>query len=134
MLATIEWLVNDFAARSGIAVDLALPEEEFEFDPELSTALFRVLQESLTNVARHAGADRVRVVLSGTDSDVRLSVEDNGKGIEISLEDAPKTFGLLGMRERASMLGGELSVHGKPGAGTSIVMIVPRRPRPEAAP
>ena len=134
LLATIEWLVNDFATRSGIAVDLALPEEEFEFDPELSTALFRVLQESLTNVARHAGADRVRIMLSGTERDVRLTVDDNGKGIETSLEGTPKTFGLLGMRERASMLGGELTVRSNPGAGTSIVMIVPRRrARPEAA-
>ena len=68
LLSTIEWLVNDFSRRTGIAVDLTLPEAEFEVDPELSTALFRVLQESLTNVARHAGANRVRITLSGTES------------------------------------------------------------------
>jgi two-component system, NarL family, sensor histidine kinase UhpB len=127
LLSTIEWLVNDFSRRTGVAVDLTLPEQEFEVNSELSTALFRVLQESLTNIARHAGASRVRVTLSGTESDVQLTVYDNGKGIGSLLESAPKTFGLLGMRERASMLGGELAVHSDPGAGTSVVMIVPRR-------
>jgi PAS domain S-box-containing protein len=127
LLSTIEWLVNDFSRRTGIAVDLTLPEVELELDPELSTALFRVLQESLTNVARHAGASRVCITLSGTESDVRLTVDDNGRGFGAALESAPKTFGLLGMRERAAMLGGELAVHSDPGAGTSIVMTVPRR-------
>jgi PAS domain S-box-containing protein len=134
LVATIEWLVNDFSRRTGIAVDLNLPEAEFEVDPELSTALFRVLQESLTNVVRHADADHVRVTLSGSDHDVRLTVHDNGKGISGSHENAPKTFGLLGMRERASMLGGELAVESNPGAGTSIVMIVPRPIRAPEAP
>jgi PAS domain S-box-containing protein len=134
LLATIEWLVNDFSRRTGIAVDLTLPEVEFALGPELSTALFRVLQESLTNVARHAGADRVRITLSGTESDVQLTVEDNGKGIGASLESAPRTFGLIGMRERARMLGGELAVHSNPWAGTSIVMIVPRRTGAPEAP
>jgi hypothetical protein len=134
LAATIEWQVNDFSRRTGITVDLSMPEPEFDVDSELSTVLFRVLQESLTNVARHAGASHVRVALSGTERDVQLTVHDNGKGIGASLESAPKTFGLLGMRERASMLGGELSVHSNPGAGTSIMMIVPRRPRESEAP
>lgn len=132
LLSTVEWLVNDFSRRTGIAVDLTIPELEFEVDSEVSTALFRVLQESLTNVARHAGANRVRVALSGTDRDVQLAVHDNGKGFSASPEIAPKTFGLIGMRERASMLGGGLAVHSNPGAGTSIVMNVPRTRAPEA--
>jgi two-component system sensor histidine kinase UhpB len=127
LLSTIEWLVSDFSRRTGIAVELTLPKVEFELDSELSTALFRVLQESLTNVARHAGASRVRITLSATESDVQLTVDDNGKGFGASLESGPKTFGLLGMRERATILGGELAVHSNPGAGTSIMMTVPRR-------
>jgi len=126
LLATIEWLVNDFSKRTGIAVELTLPEGEFDVDPQTSTALFRVLQESLTNIARHAGASRVRVTLSGTERTIQLAVHDNGSGIGVSLEGAPKTFGLLGMRERASMLGGQLTVRSDPGTGTSIVMTVPR--------
>ncbi len=134
LFATIEWLANDFSRRTGIAVDLTLPEAEFEVDSQLSTALFRVLQESLTNVARHAGADRARVALSVSEHDIQLLVQDNGKGIGPAPEDAPKTFGLLGMRERASMLGGELTVQSEAGAGTAIVMIVPRRARAPEAP
>ena len=134
LVSTIEWLVNDFSRRTGIAVDLTLPEAEFEVDPGLSTALFRVLQESLTNVARHAGADHVRVTLAGTGRDVRLTVDDDGKGIDAALEGVSKTYGLLGMRERASILGGELTVHSNPGAGTSIVMIVPRQTRAPETP
>jgi signal transduction histidine kinase len=65
---------------------------------------------------------------------VQLTVEDNGKGIGASVESTPRTFGLIGMRERARMLGGELAVHSKPGAGTSIVMIVPRRTGAPEAP
>jgi len=134
LLATIEWLANDFSRRTGIAVDLSLPGPEFEVDAELSTALFRVLQESLTNVARHAGAKRVRVVLTSSDSDVELGVHDDGKGISAPAGSGRKTFGLLGMRERAGMLGGELDVHSNAGAGTSIVMTVPRRAGAARAP
>jgi len=134
LLWTIEWLVSDFSKRTGIAVDLSLPDPEFEASAELSTALFRVLQESLTNVARHAGADRVCVVLMGSERDVHLSVQDNGKGISAPLDGAPKTFGLLGMRERATMLGGELTVHSDPATGTSIVMRVPRTSKTAPAP
>jgi PAS domain S-box-containing protein len=127
LLATIEWLAHDFSKRTGIPVDLTLPEAEFDVDSQLSTALFRVLQESLTNVARHAGASHVRVTLAGTERDVQLMVHDNGRGIGADLEGAPMTFGLLGMQERAGMLGGEVAVRSEPGAGTSVVMIVPRR-------
>ena len=102
LFATIEWLVNDFSRRTGIAVDLTLPESEFELDPQLSTALFRVLQESLTNVARHARASRVRIALSGAESDVKLTVEDNGKGIGALLEGAPSFWAAGCVSARAS--------------------------------
>jgi two-component system sensor kinase len=124
---TIEWLAGDFSKRTGIEVQLSLPDFESEEDSELSTALFRVLQESLTNVARHARARRVEVELTFSDVDVRLTVRDDGAGIGARAENAPKSFGLLGMRERAAMLGGELRVDSRPGAGTSIAMVVPRR-------
>ena len=131
---TIEWLVSDFSKRTGITVELSLPDSELEENAELSTALFRVLQESLTNVARHAGARHVRVELTCSDADVRLMVRDDGTGIGTRAENAPRSFGLLGMRERASMLGGELRIDSSPGAGTSIAMTVPRRSGPGMAP
>ena len=129
---TVEWLVSDFTKRSGIAVDLDMPERELEMEARVSTALFRVLQEALTNVARHAGASRVHIELTSSGDKVQLVVSDNGKGIDVATQNAPKTFGLLGMRERAAMLGGELTVDSDPGAGTRVMMIVPRELRTSA--
>jgi len=126
LLATMEWLTNDFSRRTGIAVDLHLPEAGFESGPELSTALFRVLQESLTNVSRHAQASEVHVSLSEEDGMIRLRVDDNGRGIELTAEPRHKSFGLLGMRERSEMLGGYVKLNSSPGAGTSVLMVIPR--------
>jgi two-component system sensor histidine kinase UhpB len=126
LVSTIEWLVNDFSRRTGIALELALPGPDFDVDAELSTALFRVLQESLTNVTRHAHASRVRIALTGSERMVRLEVHDDGRGIDAAAEDGRKTFGLLGMRERAGMLSGTLTVQSSPDAGTSVVMTIPR--------
>jgi PAS domain S-box-containing protein len=128
LISTIEWLAHDFAGRTGIGVELDLPGPELAVEPSLSTALFRVLQESLTNIARHAGANRVEVRLDCSGSEIRLHVQDNGKGIDPAPTGRSRSFGLLGMRERASMVGGELVIESSPGAGTSIRMIVPRRP------
>jgi len=127
LVPTIEWLVHDFSQRSGIAVELTLPSAEFDVGPELSTAVFRVLQESLTNVARHAQASRVAVALSGTDNNVELRVQDNGKGIGAAGAGGAKTLGVLGMRERTAILGGTFTLESEPGMGTSIVMMIPRQ-------
>ncbi|PWT76962.1 MAG: hypothetical protein C5B46_00490 [Proteobacteria bacterium] len=133
LIATIEWLASDFSARTGIKLNLDLPETEMALDPEVSTALFRVLQESLTNVARHSGADRVEVKLMLSASEARLRVRDNGSGFDAGAPAKGATFGLLGMRERAKMHGGELVIESSPRAGTSILMIVPRSPAKPAA-
>jgi PAS domain S-box-containing protein len=130
LVPTIEWLVHDFSQRTGIHVDLQIPESDFHAASDLATAIFRVLQESLTNVARHAGANRVDVTLSWTDADIQLRVRDNGKGMGAETVGGARTLGLLGMRERARMLGGELVVDSLPGAGTSITFIVPRQSKP----
>jgi PAS domain S-box-containing protein len=133
LVSTIEWLGNDFSRRTGIALELEMPGPDFDVDAELSTALFRVLQESLTNVARHAQASHVRVALTDADGVIRLEVHDDGKGIGAAAEGERKTFGLLGMRERAGMLGGELTVQSSPDAGTSVVMTIPRAAAPRRA-
>ena len=126
LVATMGWLANDFAKRTGIAVDVHLPEPDFEAAPDLCTALFRVLQESLTNVARHAQASRVRVSLTDEDGIVRLEVHDDGKGIVPDAPGGRKSFGLLGMRERAAMLGGQVTIKSNPGSGTSVLLAIPR--------
>jgi PAS domain S-box-containing protein len=133
LVPTIEWLVHDFSQRSGIAVELELPAADFDVGPELSTAVFRVLQESLTNVARHAQASRVEVVLKGSDQHVELRVHDNGMGISSAAASGTKTLGMLGMRERAAMLGGKFILESERGAGTSIMMTIPRQSESEAA-
>jgi len=135
LIATMGWLANDFAKRTGIAVDVRLPDSDFEAGPDLCTTLFRVLQESLTNVARHAHASHVRVSLTEDDGVVRLEVHDDGKGIDPAPQGRRKSFGLLGMRERASMLGGHVTINSNPGAGTSVLLAIPRsvEPRQSAA-
>jgi len=130
LVPTVEWLTHDFTKRSHIDVELAIPDPDFHVAPDLATAIFRVLQESLTNVARHAAATRVDVTLSWTDVDIQLRVRDNGKGMGAETAGGVRTLGLLGMRERARMLGGELVVDSLPTTGTSITLIVPRQSKP----
>jgi len=125
LIATIEWLTSDFAARTGLRVALDLPGPELNIAKDVATALFRVLQESLTNVARHANAGAVEVKLSSSHAETRLQIRDDGKGIEPASMHKSGSFGLLGMRERAAMVGGALTIAGSPGAGTTIVMTVP---------
>jgi PAS domain S-box-containing protein len=127
LVPTIEWLAHDFSQRTGVAVELQLPAADFDVEPELSTAVFRVLQESLTNVARHADASRVGVALTGSRGGIELRVQDNGRGISPSAAHGTKTLGLLGMRERTAMLGGKFILESEPGVGTTIVMTIPRR-------
>jgi two-component system, NarL family, sensor histidine kinase UhpB len=133
LVPTIEWLVHDFSQRSGIAVELELPAADFDAGPELSTAVFRVLQESLTNVLRHAQASRVAVALKGSDNSIELRVQDNGRGISPAAASGTKTLGVLGMRERTAMLDGKFILESEPGVGTSIVMTIPRQSESEEA-
>jgi signal transduction histidine kinase len=111
-------------------VDLNLPDPDLVIDPQLSTLCYRVLQESLTNVARHADAKHVRIILEYSDAAMRLQVTDDGKGFDLHAAQDGRRLGLLGMRERASMANGHLMVNSLPGAGTSIEMAVPRPDAP----
>ncbi|HKP36495.1 MAG TPA: PAS domain S-box protein, partial [Pyrinomonadaceae bacterium] len=118
--AAIEWQCREFTRRSGIACDFKVPRRKLVLDPEVSTALFRVLQEALTNVARHSEATRATTVLSAGKLGASLTVSDNGRGITQDEINAPDSLGLLGMRERMETIGGELSIDGKPGKGTVV--------------
>jgi signal transduction histidine kinase len=125
LMAAIEWQADEFLKSSGIPCYLSLPEEEMAFDHETSTALFRVLQESLTNIVRHAKASTVSVRLWSEDQTTVLQVQDNGIGIPSHSIAGATSFGLLSMKERALMLGGSLDVTSSPGAGTTITARVP---------
>jgi signal transduction histidine kinase len=118
--AAIDWLARDFQSRSGIECEVQT--EEVQLDKDRSTAMFRVCQEALTNVARHAAATRVSIRLERDEDDLVLRVRDNGRGIRVSEQTQTKSLGILGMRERASLAGGELSIERNPDQGTSVVM------------
>lgn len=125
LAAAVEHHVTQFSQRTGIPCDLIMNREEFDLDGNLATAVFRIIQEALTNVARHADASEVSVRIEQADDGLRLTVEDDGRGF--SGGGDRKTFGLLGMRERVTMLGGALEVDGTPGQGTRISGWLPFR-------
>jgi len=127
--AAIEWQAEEFVKISGIPCAVSLPEDEMSLDRDTATALFRILQESLTNIVRHAKASRVSVHLWNENDITVLQVQDNGVGIPAHLVAGPASFGLLSMKERALMLGGTVDVMSGPGAGTKIVVRVPHAAR-----
>ena len=130
LIPTIQWLAGDFSERTGVSIDLDLPDDELDMQAELSTLLFRVVQESLTSIARHASARHVAVRLGCSGPQVRLLVQDDGDGIDPARLGTDGTFGLIGMRECAAMLGGELTIDSKPGSGTLVYMIIEKPPLP----
>jgi PAS domain S-box-containing protein len=133
LIAGIEWLVQDFTRRTGIEGELAIAVPELELQDPQATALFRILQESLTNVARHARASQVEVVLDRSGDSVMLSVRDNGEGFVTTRPRQPNSYGLLGLRERAHLLGGEARIDSAPGQGTTIEVRIPiAEERPQA--
>jgi signal transduction histidine kinase len=136
LVAAVEWAAEEFQSRTGIQCRVSLPETNPAIDAERATALFRIFQETLTNIARHAGATAVRVALSLESGNVSLEVRDNGRGISEDQLAASGSLGILGMRERALLLGGEFSIAGDPGTGAIVRVRIPVAdpPLPEANP
>jgi PAS domain S-box-containing protein len=118
--AAIEWQCREFSRRTGIKSEFKAPRAKLDLPAEASTALFRILQESLTNISRHAQATEVQVVLHIGKDDVSLRIIDNGRGITSEEIKAPQSLGLLGMRERAESIGGSFSVESTPPQGTVV--------------
>jgi two-component system sensor histidine kinase UhpB len=125
LIATIEWQLQEFQNRTGIESILVSAPDEIKLGADGSTTIFRIFQEILTNVARHAGATRVEVILEQTALFLSLQVQDNGRGITASEFNSPKSIGLLGMRERARLRGGMVQFHGTPGKGTTVTVRLP---------
>lgn len=121
--AAIEWLVNDFQQRTGIATSYDGPED-LVTRGRVSTALFRICQEALTNVARHSGADEVGVRLTSGPAWIALEIADNGRGFLPPADDL-ETLGLVGMRERARIAGGSLTIESSPGNGVVVTASLP---------
>lgn len=123
--AAIEWQAEEFKKRSGIACEVDFNTEEIALDKKRSIALFRILQEALTNIARHTNATTVKVRMEKTDGLLLLEVKDNGKGITEKQVSDPHSFGLIGMRERAVFLGGDFQITGSPNNGTTVTVNIP---------
>ena len=125
--AALQFEAREFKERTGIACEVSVPSVTFSLEPDRATGIFRVFQELLTNVARHAQASRVSASLGQTAEHVMLEVKDNGRGIrEEELRD-PKSLGILGMAERASLMGGRLEIHGATGSGTTATLTIPAK-------
>jgi signal transduction histidine kinase len=118
--AAIEWQAEEFQKRTGIPIQLSIYPEEIIMDPDRSTALFRIFQETLANVTRHAEASAVWASLTEIDGVVELEVRDDGRGISGDQINDPRSFGLIGIRERAYSWGGEVAISGSPDSGTRV--------------
>jgi len=130
LTAAIEWQAREFENRTGIKCKLRLPQGDVKLDQNRSVAVFRIFQEILTNVTRHARASEVNVVLEAREADLFLEAKDNGRGIRASEFSNPKSLGLLGMRERALLLGGEFNIRGVQGNGTTVTVRIPLEMKP----
>jgi signal transduction histidine kinase len=127
LAAAVEWQVEEFRNRTGISCELVCEPDDMNFSQDVSTAVYRILQETLTNVVRHARATVVKVILKEKDEAVILEVRDNGKGIVADQIVGPKSYGLTGIRERAHLLGGQVSISGTQGRGTAVNVCIPLR-------
>ena len=128
LAAALEWQGQEFEKRTGIKCHLVLPQEPLNLDPERSTAIFRIFQESLTNVTRHSQATSVEARLEIEEDQLIFRVHDNGKGFDPEEAKAKKSLGLVGMQERALLLQGEVRIEGVPGSGTTMILQIPLLP------
>jgi PAS domain S-box-containing protein len=135
LAAAIEWQANDFGSRNDVHCVISVPPVSLHLDGDRATAAFRIFQECLTNVARHAQAKSVRIALSQEDENILLVVEDDGVGFcESGLSNSLGSLGLLGMKERAQYCGGDVRISSSPGNGTTVTVRVPlNTPRAEAS-
>ena len=125
ILPGIEWLVDEFHKRNGIPCSVRVESGEVDLPEDRGIVLFRILQESLTNIARHAEARSVEILLRRDATHIRLDIKDDGKGFDTEAAGSKKTFGLLGMRERVIMLHGSLNITSLPGEGTQVSVSIP---------
>jgi len=125
VVSALEWLCDEFTEHTGVPCVLHSSAETFTLDEGRAVAIFRIVQESLTNVARYAEASYVGIAIERRGEDLSIVVRDNGQGFDQSATTTRKSFGLLGMRERAIALGGDVDVISAPGQGTTISVLIP---------
>jgi len=124
LIPAMEWQVHEFSRRTSIACDYETNTEKADLGAERNNAVYRIVQEALTNVARHANANRVSVEISSHEDAFSVLIADNGRGISL-LPNQPLSLGLIGMEERSRMIGGELEIESTPSVGTRVRLSVP---------
>lgn len=124
--AAIEWQANKVSDRLGISIDNISIPEDITLNEPYNITVFRIFQEALTNIARHSGANQVEILLFQESDRITLSVKDNGRGINATQINDPDSFGLIGMRERASLLNGSMTIQqNEKGQGTTVFLSIP---------
>ena len=126
LVPSIEWLVENFSQRTGIRCDLSVAEGDLGLAMPEATAIFRIVQESLTNIAKHAKATRADITIARDEDALVVRIEDDGIGFSPDAPRKPQSFGLFGLRERASLIKADVVITSAPGAGTSIELRLPR--------
>jgi len=128
LVAAIEWQVEEFEKRTNIECELGVNADNINLDNldlDIATAVFRILQEALTNIARHANSTCAQIKLERKDNRLTMEISDNGRGITQDKISDPRSFGLLGIRERAQFLGGQVEIVSSAGRGTTIRVSIP---------
>lgn len=131
LLAAMEWQAEEFQKRTGIACELSVDSLDVALDSERSTAIFRIFQETLTNISRHANATRAKANLVIKNRNLELIIKDNGKGITEEKISDPKSLGLIGIQERVHFLGGNINIKGIAKKGTTVTVSIPLPDRGE---
>jgi signal transduction histidine kinase len=125
LVPAIEWQAEEFSKRTGIECSIDISPQEISLDRVNSTTIFRIFQEALTNIARHAQAAMVEISLSVQDAHLTLRIHDDGIGITKNQIDNPRSFGLMGMRERSLFCNGSFSVFTEETGGTTVIVDIP---------
>ena len=127
LVAAIEWQAEEFAKRTGIPCEISAAPAEILLNQDLAIAVFRIFQEALTNVLKHACASEVLLSLGECEGRIRLCLEDNGIGFNIAIQGSGEHWGQVIMRERAEAVGGRLTIQSSPGKGCTVCVEVPRQ-------
>lgn len=130
LLPAIEWQAGEFRRRMGIECNVSLPPQGITLPDDVATAIFRIFQEALTNIVRHAEATRVDIVIAAAGQQLEITVEDNGRGITESYLRDPKSYGILGMHERARDIGAKLLIEAGAPLGTRVLLTYPLEQQP----
>jgi signal transduction histidine kinase len=125
LAAAVEWHIREFTKRTSIEVTLKHADKLPHLDDSTTTGVYRIIQEALTNIARHSQATRAEVALQLNNGELQVEITDNGKGIDQAMIVHPESLGILSMQERARMLGGKVAFTNNSGKGTCVLLTAP---------